>query len=301
MTTSRISTSQIFENAQKHITEARKKEVQSTTKSATQKNINKPSEDPSGWLYITSQKDSKSVIDSHIKNALMAKEILHTTENIFTNVGEAIGRIYELSIGAADDLRSNSETRRMILSEVKELFGTIIQTLNFRFGNRVLLSGYRSSDIAFDESGSFHGDNGVIEIEIDRGSKIPINIDAEKAICGKGSLDGVNVIEVIKNFMTGLSLNDTELIRDNLEGLKKSIDQISMIRSEIGGRLQKIDATLNRHSESKTRIDETISKIEDVDVIKVFSDLTRDENILHAAISTSQKILSKETTNKLFE
>ncbi len=299
--TNRISTSQIFDNAQKHISQARQKEVKSSTKSATQKNIAKPSDDPGGWLYISASKDSKSVLESFFKNAVMAREVLHTTEGIFNNVGENIGRIYELSIAAADDVRTNNETRKMILNEVKGLFETILQTLNFRFGNRFLLSGFRSQDAAFDENGTFIGDNGIIEVEIDRGTKIPINIDAEKVVCGKNNLNSVNIIEIMKNVINGLSLNDVDLIRNNLEGLKKSIDQISLIRSEIGARLQKIDATLNRQSDLKTNIDESISKIEDIDVIKVFSDLARDEVVLNAAISTGQKILSDQKTNKLFE
>ena len=69
MSTSRVSTAQMYSNAQGHVATARDREQVSGEKAATQKEINRPSQDPSGWMQSNSLRDDQSVRETISKNA----------------------------------------------------------------------------------------------------------------------------------------------------------------------------------------------------------------------------------------
>src|SRR5437588_155974 len=99
--TTRISTAQTFQNAQSHIANAREKEVTSSEKASTFKEIVRPSQNPGGWTLAANIKDDVAQQDSIAKNAALANNVLTATENILTQVQENLQRIQELALTAA--------------------------------------------------------------------------------------------------------------------------------------------------------------------------------------------------------
>lgn len=294
----RVSTAQIFDGTHAHILKARDQQVTTAEQSATQKKLVRPSDNVGGWVKVNSLKDDQSVRETLNRNAAVASHVLSTTEGIFENVFNSLTRAYELAIAQAGNSDS-LQNRQMVASEARELYNGVIQTLNTRFANRTLLGGFKSQGIAFDEEGNFLGDSGQIEIEVDRGLKIPINISAEQAVLGRGVLGGTNVIEALKTLLTGLEENNTEFVNSSIDLLRKSLEQMTTARAEIGGRMNGIKDALARHSLKDEHEAGLISEIEDADAIKVFSDLARDQTILNAVISTGQKLLNDQPFEKI--
>src|SRR5262249_46750997 len=97
----RISTSQIFSTAQANVSEARDKEMISAEKAATNKEITRPSQNPSGWLTAAALKDSLSSRDTMAKNAAMAQHVLNTGDTLLGQVQDSLQRARELAISAS--------------------------------------------------------------------------------------------------------------------------------------------------------------------------------------------------------
>ncbi len=301
MSTSRVSTGQMYTNAQNHVAAARDKEQISAEKAGTQKEINRPSQDPSGWMLANNLKDDKSVREIISKNAGVANHVLAATETIFEQAQQYVGRAYELAIANSGTSLGGPVGRLGALEEVKGIYDGLLQTLNFRFGSRTLLAGHQSQGPAFDAMGNFLGDSGVLAIDIDKDTQLPLTVSAERHILGQGELKGVNILTAFQRLMEGLGSDDSLLIQGTLEDMKSGIEQLSMARVEVGARMQIIDRALDRHATHLISTSDQVSKIEDADAMQVFSDLARDQIILKAAISTSEKILSQNPGDLLFK
>jgi flagellar hook-associated protein 3 FlgL len=301
MSTSRVSTGQMFTNAQNHVANAREKEQVSSEKCSTQKQINRPSQDPSGWMLANHLKDDVSVRETLSKNAQVASHVLTATETIFEQAQEYVGRAYELAIANSGTPIGGATGRHAALTEIEGIYEGLLQTLNFRYGNRTLLAGHHSQGPAFDKQGNFLGDSGVLAIDIDKDTEIPLTLSAERHILGQGEVPGVNILGAFQRLMQGLGADDTNLIQSTLEDMKQGIEQLSTARAEVGTRMQNIDRALGRHASHLISTSEQVSKIEDADAVKAFSDLARDQTILKAAISTSEKILHENPADIFFK
>ena len=297
----RISTPQIFDRTHAHVANAREKEVISSEKAATGKELVRPSQDPAGYMISNALKDDLSTLNTTTKNAAAAMKVLDMTESVFSNLQDTMQRAYELAVAAAGEGVSSDATRKFTASEVETLFDSSIQLLNTRYGSRSLLAGFKSDQPAFDKTGKFLGDAGQIEIEIARGLRVPVNISADRAVLGNGIVGGINLLEPLKTFVMGLRQNDTKLIQASLEGFGRVNDQISLVRGEIGARTSQIERSLNSQEQIKIDSISAVSEIEDADAVKVFSELSRDQTVLNAAISTSQKILSENPTDIFYK
>jgi flagellin-like hook-associated protein FlgL len=99
----------------------------------------------------------------------------------------------------------------------------------------------------------------------------------------------------------GLKANDIERIRGSLDGLKKSTDQLSTGRTELAGKQQEVARALETAATTGIEKKDAVSKIEEADAVKVFSDLARDQTVLRAAMDTSHKILTETSVDVLFK
>lgn len=298
---SRISTSQIFSNAQSHVAQAREREVSSSEKASTMKELVRPSQNPSGYVTASTLKDDLSIRDTIAKNASMATHVLNTTDTVLGQMQEYVQKAHELAVAAAGTDDTGTAYRKHALTEMKAIFDGAVQVLNTRYGNRTLFAGLKSQGPAFDAQGKFVGDSNLFEIEISRGLVVPIGISAERAFQGKGMENGVDILSTFQGLIQGLQADDALLVREALDPLMKANDQMSLSRSELAARMNQVDRAIADHTTSSVDSKDAISKIEDADAIKVFSDLARDQTVLQAAMSTSQKILSSDPSDILFK
>jgi len=298
---SRISTSQIYSNAQTHVAQAREREVTSSEKASSMKEITRPSQNPAGFVQAATMKDDLSIRDTIAKNASLATHVLNTSESVLSQMQEYVQKAHELAVASAGSDDTGAAHRKHALTEMKSIFDGAIQVLNTRYGNRTLFAGLKSQGPAFDAQGKYVGDSNPFELEIARGQVVPISVSAEKAIEGKGMQDGVNILSTFQGLMQGLANDDMFLVREALDPLMKANDQISLSRSELAARMSQVDQAVATHASTSIDSREAISKIEDADAIKVFSELARDQTVLQAAMSTSQKILSADPSDILFK
>src|SRR5262249_13141192 len=160
--------------------------------------------------------------------------------------------------------------------------------------NRSLLGGFQGNRTAFDKEGNFLGDGGSIQMEIDRGLKIPINISTEQLVFGTGLQSGVNIIETIKTLSQALQEQDIDKERSSPDGFTSCIDQLSLGRTQIAGGMTEIHRALDTEQIHEEQGKELVAKIEEADPVKVFSDLARDQTVLKSALEVNRKVLNDD-------
>lgn len=103
--------------------------------------------------------------------------------------------------------------------------------------------------------------------------------------------EGENVFQVFRALSNGLRANDTVAIQETLERLDSALEQVVLLRSQVGSRVASLENTAE--SLGKTKIDDSalLSSIEDADAFEVFTDITKNENTLKATLQTSGKLI----------
>lgn len=153
---------------------------------ATQKRINKPSDDPAASARVLSSRTDERGSKQYIKNINMARSFLEATDQSLSELTEAIVRAKELALQQASDAGSSAETRRTVASEIAQIYNQVIQIGNRKLGERYIFGGYQTTKPPFDLSGVYNGDDGDIKLQINKDAFVAMNIAGDKVFSGQG-------------------------------------------------------------------------------------------------------------------
>jgi len=284
---SRISTSQIFQLAHTNVASARERETQSAEKAATGKNLSRPSQDPAGWVQAAASKAQLAEGESHLRVASLSRNFLEAAEDTLVQLQEGVQRAYELAIAGAS---TGGGDRLALAAEARTISQAGSATVNAAFAGRYLFGGTQTARPPFAEDGSFSGNQSPIEAPIARGLRVNVAPPTGKFVLGQP--DGDDVLTSLRQLATALENDDVDGVREAIEPLRRSNEQLSLARADIGGRLSLVEGAGDAQAAGSINLQDSISRIEDADVLKVFTDLARDQTVFRAALQSSQRLLS---------
>lgn len=156
---------------------------------ATQKRINKPSDDPLASARVLVSRTEERGNTQFIKNINHAKSFLEFSDQSLGELSEVLVRAKELAISQSNDASGNVESRLVTAAEVSQIYNQSIQIGNRKLAERYVFGGYNTQNRPFDASGEYAGDDGDIKVQINKDAFLSINIPGNKAFLGRG-LDG---------------------------------------------------------------------------------------------------------------
>ncbi|MEX1099582.1 MAG: flagellar hook-associated protein FlgL, partial [Bacteriovoracaceae bacterium] len=102
-----------------------------------------------------------------------------------------------------------------------------------------------------------------------------------------------NIIHHIQALEDALVTNNPEIIQSLLPVLDKDMDNLIQLRTKIGSTINSIDNASENIEKTNLLNAEYTSKIEDVDVAELFTDLARQQNTLNATYKSSAQLMNK--------
>ncbi|MEQ1722078.1 MAG: flagellar hook-associated protein FlgL [Pseudobdellovibrio sp.] len=105
--------------------------------------------------------------------------------------------------------------------------------------------------------------------------------------------EGVNIFSLIRSLDIALKTNDKFTIQDALEPLDQALNQINLVRAEIGGRVNQLSATSDSLQKANVDIKTMTSQIEDADLFQTMSDLSKSDTALKGTLETSSRLLNR--------
>src|ERR1700722_12466582 len=107
----RVSNNMNYDQVKGNISRNRSDMADLQNQAATQKRINKPSDDPVGTARTLGLRTEKTGIDQFMKNGDLAKGFMNITESALADVTDLLSRAKELAISQASDASTNAEGR----------------------------------------------------------------------------------------------------------------------------------------------------------------------------------------------
>jgi flagellar hook-associated protein 3 FlgL len=157
---------------------------------ATQKRVNKPSDDPLATTRVLSARTNIHASQQYIKNINQAKTFLEYSDQSLSELTEILTRAKELAISQASDGGANASSRAVTATEVEQLVGQTVQVGNRKLGDRFLFGGYRTTEAPFDPQGGYRGDAGEMKVAINKEADVSINVPGSRVFLGLGIRGG---------------------------------------------------------------------------------------------------------------
>lgn len=188
----RIADKMQFEQVKTNIGKNRTQMSELQNQAASQKRVNKPSDDPLAASRVLSNRIDLQGNKQYGKNLTYAKSFLEYTDQSLGELTEVMVRAKELALSQSSDGASNEQSRRAVATELEQLFNQMVAIGNRKLGDRFIFGGFSTQNSPFDEKGEYAGDSGEMMIHIDKETFIPMNVTGARIFLGEGiSPDGM--------------------------------------------------------------------------------------------------------------
>jgi flagellar hook-associated protein 3 FlgL len=257
-------------------------------KSASQKEINRPSDDPIGMSQVLGFRSSRASIAQHQKNIGSCKSWLTMTESELSSANDLLVRAREIAIAQAT-ATAWDETRDAGAMEVEQIIEQMQALANAQYNGRYIFAGTRTDQAPFDISYDYTGTDEKLSAQIGKDVNFEYSISGASVFTDQGK-NGIDIFKTLTDLNTALESNDPTGIRDQLDNLQSGADQVNQNIAECGSRMNRLEAAQNTLADLDLNLTEMISNTEDVDFTELITQLTMKETALQASYSMASKI-----------
>jgi flagellar hook-associated protein 3 FlgL len=258
---------------------------------ATGKRILSPSDDPVGAQRVLDLQESLGLNQRYQQNADRAAQRLAVEESALDGVVNVLQRVRELAIQGNNDTQT-AEDRRAIAIELEERLEELVGLANTRDGNgEFLFAGNTSHTQPFVHgaggSVGYNGDDGARQLPVGPGYQVAVGDTGNEAFMRPSS-----VFQTVQGLVDAFNTPATDAAsRAGLHGavdqfltdVDQSMEQMSMVRAEIGARLNAVESQKRANEDLALQLSEAISTIQDVDYAEAISRFNQQLTALQAA------------------
>lgn len=102
-----------------------------------------------------------------------------------------------------------------------------------------------------------------------------------------------SIFSDLQRLYNAISTDNHEIVQEILPALDSGLDRLIESRAKIGSIINSIDSSIDTLQKDEIVNEEYKSKIEDADIGELFSDLTRQQNVLNATYKASAKLMNQ--------
>lgn len=187
----RIADKMNYDQVKNNLAKNRTEMAELQNQAATQKRLNKPSDDPLAATRVLAARTDIHGGEQFLKSLSQAKAFLDFSEESLGELANILIRAKELAISQANDASSGPQTRLVTAAEVEQLHDSAVQVGNRKIGDRFLFGGFKTTHAPFDKRGNYHGDGGEIQIAINKEARVAMNLPGDRVFLGKTNNESI--------------------------------------------------------------------------------------------------------------
>ncbi len=291
--TQNITTSNFISYINKHAENLLKTQQQI----ATQKRINKSSDDPIGMGQVLGYRTNLALTDQYQENIQQGMTRLEFNEVTLDLASDLVNTARRLADDYSGSTLSVGE-RQSLARQVKDLYDQVMQMANSKFNGNYIFSGHATNTAPFTRDANFNatynGDDGKLRIMVS--DNVEVNIVADgRNIFQNAANGGVNIFDELKNLIDGLENPDpvagSAQIEATVSVLQDGRNQINSRRSEYAPVLYRLQATDEHMTNLRPKVEEAMASLEQADITKAVVELQNLELAYETTIATAARII----------
>jgi flagellar hook-associated protein 3 FlgL len=264
------------------------------SKIASGRTIQKPSDDPIGTVQAMNIRSSLTQMEQFKQNAQDGLTWMEVTEGALSNLTSVIQRVRELTVQGSNGTNGVNDLRA-IASEVGELKDHLGVIANTMVGDRFVFAGTDTHTAPF-QNGTFVNTNeNPLNWNVGQGMDIKVNMNGTSVF--KMEYDGLDIFETLDAIANELQNgNNPERF---LKHLDAQLDNVLTQRSILGANVNQLELSVNRLDNMYLSTEKFLSETEDADLAKAITDLTNQETIMRATLSSGSRIFQQSLVDFL--
>ena len=241
------------------------------------------SDDPAAAAQIMRAESEVRDLEQFRRNGTEASTRMGTEDAALTSARDLLKQAAGLAVGVAG-LDPASPERQAMVSTIEQLRKQMVAFGNTRMGNEYIFGGASTTAPPFQADGTYVGDQGIHQIEIDRGVFVPTNHPGDGVF--SDALQGLADLE--QQLQTGTQAG----INAAVGGLQSARDQMVLAQTETGTRLQQVTATASSLATRSANLLDQRDGLRDVDPAEASVKVIAAQSALERAYAAIGKVMS---------
>jgi flagellar hook-associated protein 3 FlgL len=294
----RVTNNMMTNSIVRYLSDQNKALFERQTIIASQKRLNKPSDDPLGMGNVLSYRQTLDSIEQYQKNIETGKTRVEITETTLDLADEFITMIRGIARVESD---GTTESRLKAADSVKSLFDQVLNVANTKFNDNYMFSGNQTKTAPFSRDDTlaatfdkytvtYNGDDGDVQIIIAENTVVGIDADGQPIFHDAAS-GGINTFDVMRDLIVGLENDDTTAISNQVDLLDQASTQLDEIRSANMSIINQLQTTEKYWMNYKPKMEQLLSKAEAADITKAVIELQAIELAYESTIATAASIM----------
>jgi len=255
---------------------------------ASGKKISRPSEDVSIMGRSMDYKVTLNKLNQYKKNIDEVDGHISFADSVMSAVANTLTRANELAVQGATGTLSTSD-RAALAEEVLIMKDSVASLSNSKYRNRYVFSGFQTNNEAFDAGFNYQGDSGEINVLIDRGSSMSLNIPGD-SVFGDGATSIMGMLDQLYN---DLISGNTAGVQGSVDSIDNALDSVANVRAELGVKLRYLDDQRLNLDNRDYNIQTLLSGTEDADIADTITEISKTELALESLRAVGAEAMSK--------
>ena len=289
----RITNKMIAANMLARVADNRARAAKLQLDIATTKKLRRPSDDPAGVVQLQRMKALISRNQQYSDNLNLMRDFMTNSVAALDGVLEHLESAKEIAVRASSGT-IGTEARQTLSQQVDQILDLIVDLGNTKYRNRYLFAGtLTQGDAPFTRSGdniTYNGNTKGMEGQIGFEARIVYNKTGDEVFSPAGGTDIFATLAALKQ---GLEADDDTAIQNSIDSLNSAIDHIISVSSEIGVLQDRLDSTEQLIESENVRFADTVSKIQDTDVVQALVDSQLMTNAINSGLQTMANLVQR--------
>lgn len=288
-----------------YLREAAEKMLDAQRVVTTGKKISRPSDDPTLANRSMSIRSSINGIVQYQENTKLAKSVLDSSEAAVSSIADQMYQLQQVASQAGDGALSDV-SKTSLLAQIKDIRQRVLGLAGTKYLDRYLFSGTSGDTAPIAATGanppySYQGDGAAIRIQVQPNEKIQTNVTANELFNLDGSAGaGIkDVFTVMQDLETAVKAGDVDTCSNLLADIQANHSNVLGIQAEIGARSGRLDDNALALTDSKNRLSDLLSNLEDADLPSAIINLQTQQNVYQAALSVTSQLMQRTLADYL--
>jgi flagellar hook-associated protein 3 FlgL len=259
---------------------------------ASGRQLERASDDPAGALEALRYRRSLRSYEQYDRNIGDAKMWLGTADSALEAIDGRLTRAQDLTI-QADNGSLGPAARTAIATELRAIADEMVGLGNTRHLGRPIFGGNTGNPQAYDPSGAFIGDDGVVDRAVSSGTSYQVNVTGPQVFGMENPGDPINgnTFEMLREIADRVEAGVT--VSAGLDAINRSRTTVHDSQATLGARLASLENLESRNGGVTIEMRSALSETEDVDLAEAILDLKGHEAAYTAALSVTGRILDR--------
>lgn len=262
--------------------------------SASQTNVNRPSDDPINTRLLLDVGDKLRAGEQYSSNMQKSTMWQQVTDTALTGMSDTMTLAKKLANSISSGT-SDITLRQTVVTQLQALKQQLVDMGNTQLGEQYIFGGAKNSTQPFSATSPYYsGDETALNVEIGNNTTQQLNVLGGQLLTADTATSkpygATNILQTFDDLITAVSANDVPGMQAGSQALYDGAIQINNAQSEVASRTMRLDSMTKLNVNTKNTLETIYGNVQNVDYVKLAVQLNQQKTAFEASLSATAKI-----------